>query len=332
MRSLEFVAPYADEMSGDQIHAGSHSQYIEDAQDWSYKFGRFAHSVLRDEVPAEGIGAYVDMASYATWLQHEGMDLQWRGKEGDQSDYLRCYSEANFHALNQHFMPMWMLLSEGSWPSERVRRDAFEHMAKQIGVDGLVRYAIRKKFVSQEGTETLFTERNKPFADVTNGALQEFDAAMVLLDVAKKHPDMAVVPAPLQFERGVDSTRNVDFLIIKRMGKRAIGAQVKSNVHGRTASHYDSSRVVLIDGNVDFDNILSMRTKKGSSHEKVVGWPGLLNAKRVQDLPVRGKGMNSHERVGNMRVQAMARQVLGEIKVDYPRAVSRIEERILDKL
>jgi hypothetical protein len=273
-----------------------------------------------------------DMRSYRGWLAGNTESFFNRGEAGGSEINARCVNELNFHNLNQSLLPMWSVLAQGGWQSDQQRRAYIGGMRKELAVGGLVRYVIRKKFVGVVGSEMLFTDRNRPFAEATNGALQEFDTGVVLLDVVQKHPNLLLLPSPLQFECGPDSRRNVDFLVVDMAGKRAVGAQVKSNVRDETVARYDPDRVVLIDGNIDFDNVLSMRTQKGSSRERVVGWPGMLAAKRTLDLPIPGKGMSGPERLENYRIREMARTALGPIKVDYHRAVARMDGRIMEKL
>lgn len=332
MLATEFVRPYASEMTPEQIHSGTHSQYMPEAQNWSYSFGQLLHTSLTQELSPVDLTALPDLVSYRVWLGSNPRSSFDDNQDVPPEDRLRCTSEFNFHDLNRALIYGWMAVVHGGWQSDIERRMSFAAMRKELVMKGLVDYGLRQDFAKKYGSEMLYTDFNKAYVDVRNGILQEYDAGVVLLDVAQKHPNMTVVPAPLQFERGISPRYNVDFVVADFDKKRAVGVQVKSNVRSDTVERYDPERVVLVDGNTDFNNVLSMRTKQKSSQQRVVNWPGLLTMRRVQDLPVPGKGMSNMERTHNHRLRAMAKQILGNINVNYPKAVSIIEERIMDAL
>lgn len=333
MKSAEFVAPYPDHMAPAHIHAGSHSQYIQDAQNWSYAFGRLAHASLSGAAaPSDSIAGRV--GEYRAWIYGSDEALRWRASEAKapQEDHLRVVNETNFHYLNKNMFGMWRPLMMGGWESEKQRRHYIGEAREKLAIEGMVMYTLRKNFAAKRGSATLYNETNRPFLEAINGATQEFDAALVLLDVVQRHAGITVVPAPLQFERSSDGRRNVDFLVVDFIGRRAVGAQVKTNVTDRTKERYDAERVVLIDGSVDFDNVLSVRTKTKSSQQSVKPWPGMIAAKRIQDIPTTGRSMQRGQGGSVVRAKMMARDALGQTRVDYQKAAKRIEERILQKL
>ena len=306
--------------------------YIKDAQEWSYGFGRLMYSALSNGPTPDNQQKLPDIQGYKAWLISNVNGLNWRGQEGGHKIQTHCINETNFHALNMHLIPMWRALASGGWESDKQRYNMITKMHKHLAVAGLIDYTARQRYVEKIGSEALFMEHSSWFAQATNGALQEFDGGSVLLDAIKENPALLMVASPLQFERGPNSSRNSDFMVIDMLRSRVVGAQIKSNVHDGTIEKYDPDRIVLIDGNVDFDNVLSTRTKKGSSSERVVSWPGMLCAKHTLSLPAPGRGMSPPERMENLRIRAMAAQALGSVRVDRQRAVSRIRERIMDAL
>jgi len=331
MLSTEFAKGYADELTAERIHRGSHAEYITDAQNWSYKFGRLLHAALTDK-PIDALSEQL-VDAYPHWLDTQLLHVPERVSLDKPETYANVVSETNFHRLNNHMLGMWAPIGAGKWEvSDKDRRTFFANMRIGLAMEGVWLLALREAVAKHFGSPTLFTEHNTTIFNAINGSAQEFDAALVMLDVIQKHRHLALVPAPLQFERGDNPKNNVDFVVADFIGKRAVGVQVKSSVTARTAANYDSSRVVLIDGNVDFDNVKAVRTKTKSSDRKVVTWPGMVAAKRMQDVPLHGHRLNGSERERILRFKLLSRKLLEGTKVDYQLAGTRIGARILEKL
>jgi hypothetical protein len=60
--------------------------------------------------------------------------------------------------------------------------------------------------------------------------------------------------------------------------------QVKAQVAGSAAEHYDRDRVTLIDGARDMQNTRALRTDPYRSDVRTVAWPGLIAAHFVREL------------------------------------------------
>lgn len=332
MKNIDFASGYNAVLTPQQIHPGTYSQAILDAQDWSYAYGSALHGHLSEqETPI--IGA-PNPVKYLSWMANQEIDIRLRPTANDSpEDSARILNENNFHSLNTAMLSMWKPLLGEVWRTPEHRIRAINQSRDNIAIQGMICYTVRQNYIKQLGSPALFKEENHPFHQAVNGAIQEFDSALVLLDAVKKHPDWIVLPSPMQFERSKHSERNADFIVIDQAAKQSIGVQVKSSVRDETAARYDPDWVVLIDGNADFNNVLALRTRHNSSSKKVVSWAGILSAHHAANISTKNRPMSPAERTSIMRTKLIAKTALQNITVkDYPAIVSRINERISAKL
>jgi hypothetical protein len=224
---------------------------------------------------------------------------------------------------------MWRNLMNGRWGAKDHRTALIAQAQNMIALEGYFYYAARQMMVERTGAYVLFEPNAKDFFDRINGLMQEFDAAIVLLDAVRRHTDWIMVPAPLQFERTRAQT-NVDMVVINLARRRAIGVQVKTTVRQSHLDQADTDRVIFVDGNLDFNNVRAMRTQRGRSAEKVVPWPGLVSIKRASVMQTQGKasaGVLSSSFYA-ARTKQQAQRLVGDLRIDYREMSARIAERI----
>ena len=183
------------------------------------------------------------------------------------------------------------------------------------------------------GAHILFQPEYEELNRYLTGMIQEFDAAIILLEFARSQPNLTIVPAPLQFEHS-NRRRNVDFVVANVIDQRAVGVQVKTNARRETVEGADKRRVVFVDGTTDLGNVKAMRIDTTSSRERVRPWPGIIAAKRVEGVPSHGKSLTrAGVHPSSIRyLKEQAREMVGTIRVDYADLASKIGQRILAKL
>ena len=332
MQYAEFASAYPYDMTDAEIHRGAHAKYIADAQDWSYRWGRATHALFGTaelDVFARGeLKQYMDwyadgMSGVYDRLDNAPVDLQAHG-----------YNELNFHHLNKHLMSFWIPFSTGGWASDKERQTALYAAQDFMAINTLEHYMARENLISAaEGTHILFDPQVKPMHDAITGIVQEYDAAIILLDVVRRNRNLTVIPAPLQFERTRKRT-NVDFIVADFVGRQAVGVQVKSRLRLEDTQAADTDRVVFIDGDTDLGNIKVVRTHRNRSTERVVAWPGIVGVKRINQM--KNYGQRGRHLWPNSRALPVMKQVADrltrDLRVDHHEIATKIGARILDKL
>ncbi len=332
MDTREFVKAYPDSLKPGQIHSGPHSALIHDAQEWSYRFGLLLHMLLSSQANDAPSMPTDDFDDYMGWAKHNVSD-----QEIDlitQPDGLRARNEINFHTMNRCMVNLWTPLFSRLWSSDKERLSQLAYSQRTLAFMGTVYYVSRQDYTKHHGDHALFEPAFKEILGTMNGFMQEYDAAIILLDIIRRHPSLTLVPAPLQFERTIKRT-NVDFIVTDVVSQQAVGIQVKTNVRQSDINIADSDRVVLIDGNVDLQNVKAVRTRRRQSDQRVVPWPGLIAAHYIQSLRAKGSGperMSTHELQSQLRLKMHVQPHIGGIRVDRREIAKSIGERILAKL
>jgi len=322
MNVKEYVRPYPHTLSPAAIHAGDHSALIPGAQDWSYAFGQRLHEDLSG-VPTEPMDHPVENLDYWRWskgLQEMELNLMAGSDESREARH-HALNELNFHIMNVCMRGMWTPFKSGGWQSQGDRLHRIGTAERALAAQGFLYFAAR----SACDTADIFEAGLKLYQTMA-GKEQEFDSVLVLLGAARRNPNWTIVPAPLNFERTRKRT-NVDFVVADMAAERAVGIQVKTNVRDHDFQQADKERVVFIDGTVDLNNVKAVRTRRKSSNMTPVAWPGIICAKTVDAMQSKKHGMNIHP-----HLKHLARQLVGDMKVDYSGTVDKIEERILEKL
>lgn len=332
MITSEFLKAYPREMSSGQIHQGAEAPVVRMAQQYSYGYGLVAHATLRnehDKVPP----LLPALSDYEQKSRGTDVIVALQKTPGGW-DYR---NEVNFQILNENMTPLWAPLLHCEWPRSVNPQAVITTAMNGLALTGLLDFVVREKFVKQKGTEALYAG-DQTYLDRLTGAMQELDAAIVVLDVLRRMvrqgANCTVVPAPMQFERS-KSGANADLLVINMDEGRALGVQIKTNVHRKTLEKYDKERVILIDGTIDLNNTRVVRTTRGRSTEAVKPWPGITAASRVHAIKMHGEQRKYIPRryASNIQsVKLMAREAVGSLRTDHRELTNAISERILHKL
>jgi hypothetical protein len=97
MKYAEFASVYPYAMTDAEIHRGAHAQYIADAQDWSYKWGRAAHAML--DTAELDVFRGGELKDYMDW-HADGMSHMYDRLDTAPIEVrARGYNELNFHHL-----------------------------------------------------------------------------------------------------------------------------------------------------------------------------------------------------------------------------------------
>lgn len=344
MQAERFLEPYPDQMSPQDIHRGPHAGYIREAQDYSYKWGRVLHALLRDEDGDKSGLEEMDLYAYNDWLHNDFDEFHSDLTDVSVDVRARALNETNFHYLNLCLWGMWSALAEKRWKSSAERAETLNGAEFGFAFRGLSLYAQREAFVQEAGgTHALFEPENKAIHDALTGMVQEYDAAIVLIDFIRRHQNLTLLPAPLQFERTHKPT-NVDFVVVDFVEPRAVGVQVKSKLRQADVAVADPDRVVFIDGDADLGNVRVVRTQRARSTERVVAWPGIVAAKKMDRFKAHGpetRQFSTNPSLNQLIAQAphvllrqklLARKLVGNLKVYNDEVSSVIGERILQKL
>lgn len=257
---------------GHKKYTGEFAEHLDQADAWSKAFA----DVLKQRL--ENPGAYADAEETEKWLANY---IDWaNGFIQNVTNKLivanRCrkndelLNRNNFHALNLCFSSHWYRLLTGS---EWSRGEARQHNTEAQDMIALSSLQLQKERAKNTPDE-YYNVDDKAMCDFRasiEGILNEDDSAIVLLEIAKKHPEIVVVPSPGVFEHGLAEkgmrSKNADFIIIDVAASEAIGAQVKGRVRKDDSESYDPNYVFFIDGEMDLKNTTSI-IQKGSPRNR----------------------------------------------------------------
>lgn len=337
MDAKRFAEGYSAVLSPAEIHKYPHSPLIADAQQWSHEFGMFLHGVLTGS--GEGAMTPARIREYHEW-QKEGFNATAaRLFDAPTEHALEARSELNFHVLNRYMLGMWEPLLKGGWSSDAQRNRYVATAQDMLALEGSMHFDARHYLVEALGGHALYNGVDHKDANMRHiGAVQEIDVAILGLEMvrtmARTHPQLTILPAPLQFERSRRSGRNVDLIVVDMAAWRAVGMQVKTRVTSDAVTAADRERVVFVDGSVDLDNVRAVKMSGRGTYTQVKPWPGLIAAKRMERIRTHGPGTKAFK--GNateiVRRKLAARQLLGNTRVDYNVIAQRIGDRVIGKL
>lgn len=328
MINAEFIEVYSPDLTDRQIHQGVKIPEVRAAQRYSYEYGRLLYGVLAGD--QQQVAEIIPIVADQERTQPD-FNLQERTLIDTPGGWERR-GEINFRFMNEHMGPLWAPLIGAKWRPDERNREMHLTM-NSLAMAGLEYFSIREQFVKIHGTEALFTPTNYEFNKRVTGVLQEVDIAILLLEYFRKHPNIAVIPAPMQFERANPQT-NVDFLVIDTDQGKTVGVQAKTSVRQHTVDRYDPDRVVLVDGTVDLGNVRVMRTDRKKSATSPQPWPGIVAASRVDAIQTYGKNLQIPQfflpRIQRAKFEARAQ--VGKLRVDTRELCVSIGERVLAKL
>ena len=194
----------------------------------------------------------------------------------------RTYSLAMYDAM----YPGWM---EMAYAGEfgPAQRDGAIRTSQLVLASQCLRLALlRSRHTGIAEDYRYFSDDLRKTRSVMNGIMNEYDTAIVLLELSRTDPDLMVVNAPLRFESWAGNA-NSDFIAYHKEADSVIGVQAKS---GNTSNsrRYDSHRVMMVDGAHDLKGHTMHRVHPGSSHLRDVTWPGIVASEVISAMPLHG--------------------------------------------
>lgn len=368
MRSPEFVEAYPRVLPLYNENLVDTTSYAGNdlANKWSHTLGKVLHDTLSGQ-DQSGVTP-TDFQAYNAWNVPRLMQDVNLFKTPESE--LEARNVNNFHALNRSMAPMWLPLITGEWPKEHERSYYLRVCRDSLALEGFLGFLSRQEYVEKRGGVHVLQKPNPMHRNRTvTGVLQEFDAAIVMIDALLQDDTLGktttVVAAPLQFERTNRAT-NANLIVVDLAGRRAVGAQVATNVRRQQVEQSDSKRIIHIDGTIDLGNVIPARLDQGSSKETLIAWPGLIAAKYMSRLVLTGKNqspilieMRKHQRLTQQAAQGGAQHnnrrnrtpttaframqnlqtlkheansLVGDFEVDFDRLSRIVGERILEKL
>ncbi|HSX30038.1 MAG TPA: hypothetical protein VLE73_05770 [Candidatus Saccharimonadales bacterium] len=328
MNIPEFLEVYPRDLTPAQVYNRSKDPQIQASQLYSYGYGQLLHDALHGKPDglaerAAELNMYHEVVNFGE-LESKLLDGAWHYR-----------NEINFYGLNQHMYKMWRPLITGEWKHNEHRTESSMTQA-DLALDGLSYYSMRERYLHDEGPEAFENESVRTLLCRLEGAMQETDATIALLNWAQKHDTITVVPAPAQFEHSTsgDKNANADLLVIDFTEQKMIGVQVKTTATERTRNRYDPDRIVIIDSE-DLGNVRAWEGK-GARAKDHRPWPGIIAASRVMGIQTRNnpnyKRQGTDGMVTVIRRQMEAKAQLGNLRVDYSAVARAIGAKVMEKL
>lgn len=325
---------------------GDNETYLQ-AEAYSEFFGTILHDALTGELdPNIGVANFMDvLTEYGQFVRGEMADYERKLFMSGKEYANKRLNSFSYHWLNTAMALMWeFVINPELAKDERTRKEIIGMTQDLIALGGSKRFTYKDRLADKKNGYMYFGESMEATRAVLEGSLQEFDTAIVLLDIAKKHPGTIVLPAPAQFEQWAATTetgnRNVDLLLIDLVGNRAIGVQVKAFANGdydeSQVLGYDSNYAVVVDGNVDLQNRQHRRVKQEKTQFKSVSWAGMISADHLKNLNTHGnrasKLLGSVSASTLLQLKFDAKTRLGATKVNRQQLIQNIEPRVIAKL
>ncbi|MFS3127611.1 hypothetical protein ACLM5J_04320 [Nocardioides sp. Bht2] len=250
-------------------------------------------------------------------------------------------TEINFHILNHAMLAMWSLAI--GVPTDHSRAQEIRDAQISLALAG-THHAEDRDRRTDHTPDAYYAEENAAYRRKISGIATELDAAIVLLELCKRHPDLCVLPAPRRFEafsaavldeEGRHVNANSDFVVFNTKELLVIGVQVKTSVGANTQA-YSNDHVVLLDGVHDLGNTRAVRLDPRRSDRRIKPWPGLIALGFLADVPAKvlrqhaGATLRGIHSV--MRDREQARTLVGEFPDMLEAAVQRAEALILPRV
>ncbi len=332
----DFLAHYDREHSAVHPVSDEFEELLKPADSWGMFFGRVLYDYLADDDDA-GTGQQLAerIVDYKNWIQQSlgrgsTLDNIVNSDHLDPKERSEVFWRLQFHRLNYALLDAWSLeYYRGDNYNESVWQEVCYQSQLSLGILAAKEFVQRNKMASDKESYAYFNEASAVQRSDTEGSLTEYDAAVVLLEIAKKAA-LTIVPAPPQFEHGAHPRSNIDFVAIGE-NRQAVGIQAKAHVNRQKLDQYDS-HVVLLDGQTDLGNQIAKRTRTERYTPRVVGWAGILSVQQLSNLSI--KRMRVELGASGLLNQAMAlrlqtKQALKGVKDGLPLAVERFEPRLL---
>jgi hypothetical protein len=345
MIQKEFAAGYPEVLQPTRLLEHAYTPGMEEAQQQSHDFGTMLHIAssgdeqkikeLLFKDPADEKTFKNPFGPYQHWVQGNFNAVVEETSKLPIAQRARSINMFNFHELNTLMIPMWAPMLDNGWDSVEQRGVSIRLAQNHLALRGLEHYKKREDFLSQHGTHAIKDPAFEETHNALTGAIHEFDTAIILLEIVRRHKNLTVVPAPAQFEQSPKGDRNVDFVVVDFENNKAVGVQAKTQVNSQQYQEADQDRVVFVDGSIDFNSIRPLRVKKGSSREQIVSWPGVIAAKNVHDIKTHGKNIPPAARTNLpfvLRQKRIADRLVDNLRIDQENIVKNIGARILERL
>lgn len=265
---------------------GPQGETLVTADTWSGFFDEILRSALLDPTSPPGNNAFSrGITDYALFYMLQLKPILQKSLNLVRSERSSNLSNRmNFHSLNLAFLPHWQqVMIMGT--SEIKIPDKLHRQAQILLAGEAVQYMRLRDGVPPDRYYSL-DESLRLKRKTWEGILNEFDTGIVLLEIATRHPDWIVLPAPGGFEHD-NNDANVDFIVIDTTRDEIIGVQTKTSVSARDRQHYDGRRVILVDGMIDFGNILP----RDPGSKDPVSTAGIISAHKLTDPRVNYKAL-----------------------------------------
>ncbi len=338
MYASEFASLYPPNMDGYRYHENQDGPDLTATRNWSEDMGETIHNYLSTD-PLAPLDTHY-LAKRTDWL---------KGNLGSATDKVDATSniDARSHALNElagpalalNMTPMFHQFTTSEW-SQTERTASIRKCKDMLGISAMGFIRHRERNAAIESGHKYFDPSMARERQTLEGILNEFDTAIVLLEIARKHPTLTVVPSLAQFEHGKNTSLNSDFLVVDRRGY-IVGVQAKTTTTAETIRKYDDRAIVVVDGSIDMGSAMYKRVKKGSSYERRVSWAGLICANVVANMELHGPNAhftNVRVRNGKSRPQHFlqerlaARKLIGTLQPQLHVAAQTVGTRVLHKL
>jgi len=272
-------------------------QLMTGPREWASLFDKIFYSFLEGYTDIDPETVNADLEVYETdWSKHHLEDLIKKSQRLAfyDADSAQAVNELNFHILTKEFMPLWRTawsLWGGPFATQESPLEELETI--QSGLASRAKKLMRMKNSAFKWQKIEDTPRG--LVPAINGQLTELDAAIVMLEIQKEHPNLLLLPAGPQFESSRHLDRSVDFTITDRDTWQSRGIQVKTSIAGfedvwernktgdssKSVRNYDSNYVTLVDGMIDLGNF-SMRHISGKGMVMKPN-PGLISLNYLKD-------------------------------------------------
>ncbi|MCY1355717.1 hypothetical protein D9M69_421490 [compost metagenome] len=296
---------------------------------WSKAFGYILHDYLSTGVSPVTEADFKKAATdYEHWFNSDFGTLYVEAQtEAEKSNTREAYSlinHLNFHTINRVMLPLWsdtLFNEKGIQPSHvKEAQTVLSHFGLHYMKDRETRIK----------NETYFDPSFSDYRATSSGILNEYDTAITLLNISLKNPDVAILPAPIQFESQHPSSLNSDFIAIRQSSRQARGIQAKARRTDVSYRDYDPDYVTLIDGIDDLGNGRAVRLNPRHSRQSVVAWPGLISAEYLRS--VRLDNLKNLNKKAVLQSKFQAHSLSRSTKPYLATATARVSERVLRDL
>ena len=307
-------------------------QLPERPEQWSRAFGHILHDYLSSGEPGISVDDFSQLSDeYISWYRTDFMEtLRIATEHAEQentNDAYRVVNNLNFHHLNRLMLPVW---TDALFSEKGIQRQSAREAQTSLSAYGMEMAKVRQGKIAQDD---YFTPERAIFRRVNNGILNEFDTAVILLNISVDNPDIAILPGPRQFEKGHNnSSRSSDFVAIRRSDRQARGIQAKSGFGKSDYENYDPNYVTMIDGANDLGNTLALRTNPYKSKKTSVAWPGHISLEHLRGIKVDDPDFSRLNKKYLLQSKFQARALSKSTTPYLKKATSRVRTRILNDL